>query len=260
MRRIFLSAALAALAGLPAGAGAQESVRILGRVVEEQTGIPIAGADIIVRTPDDRFVRAVVTDDSGRFQLRVARVPAVRLYASRIGYRRNTTPLLWFDGHDFFDVEVRLDRDAILLAPLEVLARSERDAHPVLSGFQHRLDRGTGVYITRDQIERRRPMYVTDLLRDIPGVHLTSSGTGARRTIAMNRGTRQSCPVQLFVDGVLVTVPGSAEPGGPRIDEYADPLSLEGIEVYHGLSTVPPEFLTPDAECGVVVLWTRRGI
>ena len=262
MRGLLLSITAATLAaGALTPVASQESVRITGRVVEEETGIPIPGTDIIVRTQDGRFLRAVVADDEGRFKLQLSQVPAVRIHASRIGYRPNTTPLLWFDGHAFFDVEVRLDRDAVLLAPLEVLARSEGD-NPVLSGFRHRLERGTGVYITREQIERRRPMYVTDLLADLPGVHLTSSGRGGRRMITMGRGTRQGCAVQVFVDGLLVTtadrfLPGQS--GGVAIDDYVSPLSLEGIEVYHGLSTIPPEFLTPDAQCGVVALWTRRG-
>ena len=44
-----------------------------------------------------------------------------------------------------------------------------------------------------------------------------------------------------------------------RIDEVISPGSVEGIEVYRGLSTVPAEFLNPDAECGVIAIWTRRG-
>ena len=50
-----------------------------------------------------------------------------------------------------------------------------------------------------------------------------------------------------------------ARPMDYRIDDMVLPSSVEGIEIYRGLSTVPPEFLNPDAECGVIAIWTRRG-
>jgi outer membrane receptor for ferrienterochelin and colicin len=68
---------------------------------------------------------------------------------------------------------------------------------------------------------------------------------------------------QIFVDGFLVNrrmvgVNGN-RPSDFRIDDVVSPASVEGIEVYRGLSTVPPEFLNPDAVCGVIAIWTRRG-
>jgi hypothetical protein len=259
MRRALVSTVALVAASLAARpAVGQQRVRVTGHVVEEETSEPIAGADIIVRTRDGRFLKALVADDLGRFSFEVSRVPSVTLRASRIGYVQTTTPVLWFDDHDYFDLEVRLDREAVLLAPLEVVARSDGDA-PVLAGFRHRLERSMGLYVTRADIERRNPAHVTDLLTGIPGVHLTSSGRGTRRVVTMLRGTRQSCPVQVFLDGLLMTVPGAVDDGGVAIDEYASPLDLEGIEIYRGLSTVPAELLTPDAECGVIALWTRRG-
>lgn len=265
MRGLLIAmAALAVVACAVPGAAAQDVVRISGRVVENESSAPIPAVDVTVRTADDRFLRSAITDDDGRFQVLVrGRVQAITLYASRIGFSDNRTPLLWFDGHDFFNVEIRLDPEAILLAPLEVLARSGARSSPVLAGFRHRLDSGTGYYITRDDIDRRRPMYITDMLAEVPGVRLTSSGSGSRRTISMSRGTRQVCPVQVFMDGRLLTAPirtrSGTENAAASIDDFVSPLSVEGIEVYRGLSTVPAEFMTPDAQCGVVAIWTRRG-
>jgi hypothetical protein len=80
----------------------------------------------------------------------------------------------------------------------------------------------------------------------------------------MARSSGRGCPVQVFVDGLLMTASvmdasGATENAGAAIDDFVSPLSVEGIEVYRGLSTVPPEFLTPEADCGVVAIWTRRG-
>jgi hypothetical protein len=42
------------------------------------------------------------------------------------------------------------------------------------------------------------------------------------------------------------------------LDEMIAPGAIHGIEVYQGLSRLPPEFVTPEITCGVVAIWTRR--
>jgi hypothetical protein len=43
------------------------------------------------------------------------------------------------------------------------------------------------------------------------------------------------------------------------VDDLVAPGAIEGIELYRGTATIPAEFLTPQARCGVVAIWTRRG-
>jgi hypothetical protein len=254
--------ALAALAPFAAPVGAQDPVRIEGRVVEEDSGEPISAVDVVVRAANDRYLASMQTDEEGRFQVDIRRADAVWLFASRIGYVDNRTPLLHFDDNRFFEVEIRLDPAAILLAPLAVVARRSGDRSPVLANFDHRVRTGTGYYITRRDIERVKPMYVTDLLATVPGVRIIPAGAGTRRIIEMGRTAGRNCPVQIFVDGMLVTRdlgPFTSGSGRFTVDDIASPNSVEGIEIYRGLSSVPAEFLTPEAECGVVAIWTRRG-
>jgi hypothetical protein len=250
------------LGALAQAGAAQERVRIEGRVIEEDSEDPIPSVNIVVRASNDRFLAAIQSDDEGRFAVDIRRANAVWLFASRIGYANNRTPLLYFDGHDYFDVEIRLDPAAVLLAPLEVVARRSEPRSPVLVDFDRRVRSGQGYYITRRDIQRANPTHVTDMLARIPGVHLVPSGSGTRRTISMARTAGRSCPVQIFIDGMLANrrlVPFASGAGEFTVDDLASPSSVEGIEVYRGLSSVPAEFLTPDAECGVVAIWTRRG-
>ncbi len=160
-------------------------------------------------------------------------------------------------------MEIRLDPEAILLAPLEVIAWSELPENALHEGYQRRLETGLGTYITREDVERRNPGLVTDLLRDVPGLVVTSSGSGLRPVVEMARSAGKKCGTQIFVDGFLLNRRSATIPGAPpadfRIDDAVSPASVEGIEIYRGLSTVPPEFLNPDAECGVIAIWTRRG-
>jgi outer membrane receptor protein involved in Fe transport len=241
------------------GAAAQNRVQIAGTVLDNQTGDPIPSVNLVVRNAYDQFLGSTVSDSAGRFTFTVYRTRAILIYAARFGYTRTTTPRLYVDGSDFFEVRVHMDPDALVLAPLEVVARSTTGGSPVLANFRHRLMSGTGHYITRADIERRRPMYVTDMLQDVPGVRLSSSGRGSRRVVHMSRSDALPCSVQLYVDGRFINrgLAGLFEQFS--IDDYVEPEAVEGIEIYRGLSTIPPEFLTPEAKCGVIAVWTRRG-
>lgn len=247
---IQLALALAAVA--PA---AGQEVRVVGRVIANDTERPLEAAEVSIRRADGGFIGSTETDSLGNFEFLVSRTSSVRLFAKRLGYESTITPLLYFDNRRFIQVEVRLDTDAILLAPLEVVVWSDVDRSPLLDNFRARLETGLGTYFTREDIERRRPMYVTDMLRTVPGLQLVGEGSGRPR-IELGRGTGMACATQVFVDGMLMNR-GNA--GAVRLDDVVSPGSIEGIEVYRGLSSVPPEFLNADSECGVVAVWTRRG-
>ncbi len=257
--KIFLPLALALLSAIPAAG----QIRVEGRVIDDFTEMPIPGAQVALLARDGSVLRRTSSDDLGTFHFEVRRVSAVRIRAARLGYEASTTPLLYFDGRNFFQVEVRLDPDAILLAPLEVIAWSGRPDDAVLEGFRRRLKTGLGTYITREEFEKRRPSLVTDLLREVPGLEVAGTGSGTRPVVRMVRASNRNCSTQIFVDGFLVNrrVAGmdGYRPLDFRIDDAVSPASVEGIEIYRGVATVPAEFLNPDAVCGVIAIWTRRG-
>ena len=257
--KTFIPLALALLSPMP-GAG---QVRVEGRVIDDLTAMPIPEAEVSVLARDGSVLRRTSSNAMGIFSFEVRRVSAVRIRASRVGYESNTTPILYFGDREFFRVEVRLDPDAILLAPLEVIAWSERPEDAVLEGFKRRLETGLGTYITREEFETRRPSFVTDLLREVPGLQVAGSGSGTRPVVRVERAGNRNCMTQIFVDGFLVNRRGLSvegfQPMDFRIDDVVSPNSVEGIEIYKGLSTVPAEFLNPDAVCGVIAIWTRRG-
>lgn len=252
--RILLSAAfLLAAASAPCPALAQ--VRLSGIVVEENSGRPIADARVEILDLERRVRKAVLTDPEGRFDTEVRELPGYRVRAVRVGFQPNNTPVLWTDGHSQIQIELRLDRNTVLLAPIEVVARSRRMPSPIFESFRARQRSGMGVFITRADIERRHPGSVTDLLAGVPGVRLESGGNGMRRTVTFSRAIG-GCPAQIFIDGFHLNRDGGF---GIVIDDAVSPQAIEGIEVYRGLSSVPAEFLTPQSHCGVIAIWTKRG-
>jgi hypothetical protein len=57
----------------------------------------------------------------------------------------------------------------------------------------------------------------------------------------------------VFLDGVR------RPPSGAGIDDVALPKDLAGIEIYSGAATIPLQYKTSGATCGVILLWTRVG-
>jgi len=261
-RGFFLSLLSAALLTTPLHG---QAVRVVGRVIDDVTLRPLVASMVTARSWDGRFLTRRETDSIGAFEFEVRNVSAVQIDVRRLGYKANKMPLLHFDDRTFFQVEVRLAPDAILLAPLEITAWSLPQPSAVLESFRERLRIGNGVFITREQIEARQPTRVADLLREVPGVIVTSSGTGSRASVMIGRAQASAqmsgCEAQIWVDGFLMnrrTGLGRTVVADFRIDDVVSPMSVEGIEIYRGLSTVPPEFLNPDAVCGVIAIWTRR--
>jgi hypothetical protein len=68
---------------------------------------------------------------------------------------------------------------------------------------------------------------------------------------------QRGCLMQVMLDGAPIYQPGSSSK--PPIDLNSfDIVSLEAVEVYVSGGRTPLEFSGAGAECGTVVLWTRR--
>jgi hypothetical protein len=249
-----LTCLIAAVLMLGTATPTAAQVRLFGRVVDERSASPIAEAHVTLLDERGRRMAVRTVDHTGEFEFFVKRHGRYFLHASRLGYRENTSPALALGEHSLLSVELRLDAEAVLLAPLEVMARARSRTSPVLANFESRLKNGLGTFVTRQEIDRLRPARLTDVLVTLPGVHLEGGGAGGHnRVVHMSRAV--NCAAQVFLDGFLM----NRLPGAVSIDDIVTPGSVEGIEVYRGSASIPAEFLTPNARCGVVAIWTRRG-
>jgi len=250
----------------PAQHGAQRGT-LEGIVLDDETGEAIAGAAVeLLDGETRRSLRRTVTEEDGYFRFPDIRAGSFRLRAGRIGYEQVTTPRWHLRAQEILSVEVRLRVDAVLLAPLEIVAQVGPSRSPVIDDFTHRLRRSPGGrFITQEDI--RPGASVSSLIATLPGVRLEPmpGGRGTRRQIVMSRSLLGrgggGCPVQIFVDGRLISRPTS--PGGAPdpvdVDDVVSAIDILGIEVYGGSGSVPAEFVTADSRCGVVAIWTRRG-
>jgi outer membrane receptor for ferrienterochelin and colicin len=131
-----------------------------------------------------------------------------------------------------------------------------QDSNPShwLDSFEKRRAHERGPFITRKDIERRSARNGTELIRTIPGIRV-QPGPFNSGTVIMTRAAGASrCLPQIYVHGT---------PYSGTMDDFTAE-DIEAIEVYVGISEIPPEFNRSTRQgrgftspCAVIVVWTR---
>jgi hypothetical protein len=253
MNRSILRTALLASAGFVTAAPPLEAQIVTGRVVEAGTDRPLSDVSVRLRLPAGQLVARAVSDSLGEFALSASRLGSFELSAERIGMETVVVPAVEV-RLGTVEIILRMAETAVPLEPITVQARGIGDLGP-LRGYYERMERnertGTGRFITRDQIERRNPPNVSDMLRELPRVTVRQErGRGAHVTV---RGGGSECIPAVFMDGMRTNRRERA-----YIDELVRPGDLEGVEVYAGLAQMPGIY-HDESGCGVLLFWTRRG-
>ncbi len=219
--------------------------RLLGTVVDDATGRPLEGVSVSLLPRGQ-----TITNERGRFVFNDLNPGLNRMTVERLGYAEREEPISVQPGRTTA-VQVRMTVEAIELPPIKVEVRSR---HLELAGVYARMDRGTsGQYITREQIEARISPDLSDSFSGVPGVQIERFG---HYNVLYGRGR---CQLRIFVDGVQVSE--AEDPFGNTIVNIDDfpPDWVELVEVYAGPAATPVEYTRPDNDCGVVLIWTRRG-
>lgn len=142
-------------------------------------------------------------------------------------------------------------------------AARPRSHIPWINDFYRRVELGKGQFIVREEIEKRRPREVWQLLQGLSSLNVVHS---ARGPLLINR--RTNCAPAIYMDGMLIgggTAGGLLSGGsaGEDMKGYMDFLTsnsvstFEGIEFYRGPSETPLEYQGARAQCGVLLIWTR---
>ena len=249
---------------------------VRGVVIDARTGLPVAGAMILLTRRSDTVARATA-DSTGAFVAPVRDSSLLMAHFRWVGYRPDSIVATLRDG-----LPLR-----VALEPLQVATRLApvRVAGTARSGFERRARRNSGGYfIRRADIEKKNPVRTAELFRTIPGVALSDSA-GILQIISL-RGYRRAQPVPASVQagrggrgGIVVggdTLSGP-ESAGERcairvgVDGLlkdpvfsvndVNPDEIEGIETYMGVATIPIEFSTVQRNgiCGLIMIWTRQG-
>jgi len=232
---------IGAVASVTSPARAQRRTGTLAGIVRDDAGAPVPSVEVAA------IKHGIVarTDSLGRFLLPAVPSGVLDLTFRRLAFEP-VVVTIDLAADDTTDVEVKLTVVAQRLTGVVVNDRAPKKR--VLEGFEARRRQGIGYFVTREQIVKREPRLLSDMLRMIPGTILIAGDAG-RIQLRFTRSAR-NCPPQFFVDGIMAT--------GMGIDDVAV-SDVEGVEIFAGAAGLPSEFsrMRSTSNCGTVLIWTR---
>lgn len=264
MPRLFtLLLVLAAATVFPARAlTAQAALR--GIVVEEGTNRPLAGVVVML----DRTFQQTVTDQAGRFLLTDLPLGVRQLLFRSIGHIPTRMQVTLTQG-DTARADVALITDPLRLDSISVTAPSNRRLNPRLVEFEERRRMGIGFFLDSAYLRRADGRRMSDVLREAPSIRVLPSLDGGSTiryyaaSIRRRGVSGEACLMSVYMDGVPMYRSGGPGGGGfgAPVDFSRDIniSSLDAVEVYASAAEVPVEYAGQSADCGVILLWTRRG-
>ncbi len=234
-------AVCAALAGAAPAARAQASASIRGQIVEQGTGTPVFGARVTLLGT----TKVATSDSAGRFAFGALTPGLYVIQVSDIGFTKGIYQLEIGEGESVSRVFELVPR-TYGLEPMTVEARRRVQGRRY-EEFNQRQARGIGSFITADQIARRNPINLMDMMRTVRGVRAECAGVDC---IIKFQGQPTGCEPKYILDNL---------PSDSHIAQSLSPSDVYGIEIYRGASEVPAEYSGMNAACGVIVIWTKSG-
>jgi hypothetical protein len=260
--RVLAALALVALL-VPAGAAAAQDAALRGTVRDRAGNTPVAGAQVTL----PGLSRGALSDSLGRFAVEGIPGGTHDVQVQRLGYAPLQMRVTVSAGATA-EHTLLLVAAPTAVAPVTVTAA----AVPArMRPFEARRQRGTGFFLTREQLERQGDRKLSEIMRRaVPGLRMVNSGDGSGVFIATERGTGTTpgalsgkpprpCYAQVFMDGMRIYGQSwgrDATSPPPDLNSFAA-HGIEAIEFYRPGGGTPPEFRTDTSQCGTLVIWTR---
>jgi hypothetical protein len=210
---------------------------------------PVQGARVEV----PMWGGAVLTDKDGNFTLDGVRVGTQLLIIRHVGFEPTRTAVNVTSRQP---VEMRVTLGPVVnqLDPVLVTARRNYVLDKV--GFSARQRNGDGTFFTADDIAKRNPQYITDMMRSVPGIRVdhyagSTSVRTEKLTTILSNGAGGRCPT-VWVDG------NQWHSAADQIDEFVFPREVAGLEVYKP-GEAPMRFRDIE-DCVTIVIWTQLSL
>lgn len=275
IRRAATAAGLVLTFVLPATVSAQAAIR--GMLVDDSTGAIVRGTVMLVDPASNAPIVHVVADANGAFELKAAS-GTYQIAAVRAGYQSVLSAPIHLENGERMTVRIPISTNGDPQHNISVLEHVRPDPNAVkaaqdlreasdMGGFARRKMLGTGLHYTRAQLDKSEVSTLGEFLQSVPGFMVGSPSATSSMNLSRNMGSPLTngmpgnlsgpCRLGWFVDGHRIDLPGRNDPLTDGLGSL--PLeSIDGIEIFRGLSEMPPEFAEPDLRCGAVAIWTRK--
>lgn len=253
----------------------QGYAQTLSGTVGDSTGERISGATISI--PALQVVAE--TDAQGAFHFANVASGVRLLTVRRIGYAPLSKVVSVQEGDNTLP-EIVLRRLAFVLDAVVTEDQLLWREDPLLREMADNMKIGLGQFVLRPALEKLTGLHVSRVFEQQRGLRVVTDG-GGHAWIAKRRGIssikpecveleeRSGSTLPLFAECArdlcwpkvyLDNQPLSIRPNSvPDINRFL-PENLEAIEMYTGGAQTPPRYNTLDAQCGVIVLHSRKFI
>jgi hypothetical protein len=225
---------------IPSKSESRTTAVVTGRVVTED-GKAVSGARVDIPVSG---VSAVTRDD-GAFRLTGVLTGTQVLVARNLSFATAVEPIN-VTSREPIDVVVTLAPKINVLDPVLITAR--RDVALAKSGFNARKRARYGHFITDEDISRRNPNNISDMLKNLSGVTVTHERGGV--VISGRSSVRNSC-TSVFIDGFEWRDLRAGD-----LDMFVNPDDVIGLEIYQPYDA-PAQFQRSDRGCLTLVVWRQ---
>lgn len=231
--------------------------------VETPEGAPVAGASVLLGASGGS------TDADGEVVFPAVRPGRHVLRVSFVG-RETREAAVTLEAPGPWELAVELAPAARPLGDVVVEARTLDRSALARDGFFERARMGAGTILTAEDIARKAPVALDDVLRGEGGLRVQRTRRGFTVAVAKHSGylvdtftnrdaerlaveaeeNLQGCVMDVYLDGAPAAWLTEDLPG-------LSARGLVAVEIYRGPAQVPSRYAATSGTCGVILVWTE---
>jgi hypothetical protein len=202
------------------------------------SAVPDAEITVLAGASDSLRLRS---DTAGKFVASGLTVSAVTVRVRRLGFQPKSVDVTLRTGSA--PIVITLEPNPAELGTVKIREIAAEPDARLRDFYARRASNSFGKYFEAAEIEKRRPQFISEMFRQVPGVTLSASGR-VGNTLRI-----RGCAPLVWIDGVRI--PNS------QIDEVVTPSDVAAVEIYSSFAGIPAQYFDRTATCGTILVWSR---